>query len=160
MTPGNAMAGLPPEIVAAIRLLLETSPTASLATTDERGRPHAADVWFASDDRLRLYFVSSPDSAHARHLAREGRVALTVYARTDRPDQVHGVQIHGRCSPIEDAAGRQEAWAIYAARFPFVAAPPYRQAVEAQRFYVVAPVWLRWIDNRKGFGFKVEHGEA
>ena len=44
----------------------------------------------------------------------------------------------------------------YAAKFPFVSGPPYDKAMKLQLFYCFKPTWLRWIDNRKGFGWKVE----
>ncbi|NJL30135.1 MAG: hypothetical protein HC898_00075 [Phycisphaerales bacterium] len=30
------------------------------------------------------------------------------------------------------------------------------KAVESQSFFCITPMWVRWLDNRKGFGFKVE----
>lgn len=136
---------------------LASCRTASLATVDEHGQPHAANVQFAHDDRLRLYWVSSPDSAHSVHVARTGRVALTVYAHDDRVNQLHGVQFRGRVEIIDDPSAWHEAFELYTGKFTFAAAlPQVRERIEQERFYRFTPTWLRWIDNRRSFGFKVE----
>jgi uncharacterized protein YhbP (UPF0306 family) len=145
------------ELFAEMRAFLSAWPTASLATIDAYGDPHAANVMFALDADWHLYFVSSPDSAHSQHIARQPAVAMTIYAHVDEPSQIHGVQLHGVCEQVTDDHERQHAWQVYARRFPFVAAnPAMTQRVKKECFYRVTPAWVRWIDNRRGFGFKVE----
>lgn len=141
----------------ALAAFLGTCRTASLATVDAADHPHAANVQYAHDAALRLYFVSSPESAHSLHIARRPAVAVTIYASVDAPGDIHGLQLHGRCHSVVGAAERQTAWTLYADKYPFVATDPaLRRRVEAECFYCVTPTWLRWIDNRRGFGFKVE----
>ena len=148
------------EIDQQVDALLTDCRTASIATVDEHGRPHAANVQYVHDDRNRLYFVSDPDSAHALHIHRTGRVAVTVYAHEDqRPNDIHGLQLHGSCQSLANPTDRQHAQALYVTKYPFVAeVAELLHAVEAQQFYRVAPTWLRWIDNRTQFGFKSEWG--
>ncbi len=136
---------------------LATWRTASVATIDERGFPHAANVQFAFDDLQHLYFVSSPDSAHSRHMEMEPAVAMTIYAQVDTPDQIHGVQLHGRCQAITDPDALERAWSCYTQAFPFVLRnTQLEQRMRGEQFYRVQPSWIRYIDNRRGFGFKVE----
>jgi uncharacterized protein YhbP (UPF0306 family) len=142
---------------AQIQALLEQSRTASLATVDDDGRPHAANVQFAVDEALSLYFVSSPRSAHGRHTAVRREVAITVYSHDDtQPAQLRGLQMHGRCQMLTATEDWDRAWRLYSARFPFVAGEPFASLVKLQAFFRVTPTWVRWIDNRSGFGFKVE----
>ncbi len=140
-----------------ISVFLATCRTASLATADREGAPHAANVQYVQDAKLNLYWVSSENSAHSRNLAARPQTAVTIYAHDDRAAHIHGLQMHGTAAALSDPADCNAAWELYTAKFAFVAAnPQLRAAVEAQTFYCFTPAWLRWIDNRRGFGFKVE----
>lgn len=142
-----------------IDLFLATCRTASLATVNADGQPHAANVQYAHDAGWCLHWVSSPGSEHSRHLAANPRAAVTIYAHRDEPELIHGLQLHGRVDQVT-AHGQDEwhdVWERYTAKFAFVnSMPQLRVAAEKQRFYRFRPTWLRWIDNRKGFGWKVE----
>jgi len=145
------------EIRREIAEFLTHQRTASLATVAADGSPHVADVWFVSDARMQLYFVSSPQAAHSQHLARDSRVALTVHAPGDDPGSIHGLQIHGTCAVIPAGMERAEIQALYMQRYPFLATAAVLLArLRTEEFYQVTPAWMRWIDNRRGFGFKVE----
>ena len=141
---------------------LGSNATASMATVDENGHPHNVNVWYAIDDQGRMYFVSSLDSAHSRHMLRDPHVAVTVYGYTDDPMHIHGVQIKGACTIIAppDGGNRKawdHAWKTFTTRYPFVQqVDMWCKAVESQSFFCITPMWVRWLDNRKGFGFKVE----
>lgn len=140
-----------------IETFLRECRTASLATVDEHGHPHAANLQFAFDKRWRLIFVSSPRSAHSIHIARQGRVAMTIYGHNDDAAKIHGLQLHGHCKTIEKGAAWDHAMAVYSARYPMVAqSAAWHELVEKQQFYAVDAVWMRWIDNRVRFGFKFE----
>lgn len=144
-------------LIAEITQFLASCRTAALATADADGTPHAANIQYAQDDELRLYWVSSPDSEHSLHIADRPRVALTVYAHDDRAQNIHGVQLRGEARAIVDHGAWNEAFELYTTKFTFAAAlPQFRELIERQRFYVFTPTWARWIDNRRGFGFKRE----
>ena len=141
---------------------LGSNATACMATVDEKGLPHAVNVWYAIDQDGKMYFVSSLDSAHSRHMLRDPHVAVTVYGYTEDPMHIHGVQIKGACTIIAppDGGNRKawdHAWKTFTNRYPFVQqAEMWCKAVESQSFFCITPMWVRWLDNRKGFGFKVE----
>ena len=99
--------------------------------------------------------VSSETSTHSRHLRVRPDTAVTVHAAVDDPRLIHGLQMHGRAAAVP-VADRDVVQNLYIERFPFAADPPYRDALDRQRFYRFTPTWLRWIDNRRGFGFAVE----
>ncbi len=130
--------------------------TASLATVSPEGRPHAANVQYAHDERLRLYFVSSAESAHGRHIGDGVEVAATIYAHNDQPEQIRGLQIHGRCRPVSIESENNRIWELYVGKFAFAQTYPMRQALQMQTFFELTPRWIRWIDNRRGFGWKTE----
>ena len=138
-----------------IRLLLALCRTASLATVDDQGLPHAANVQYACDDAMSLVWVSSEKSAHSQHLMQRLRAAVTVYAHQDSPTEIRGVQMRGIVT-IERDERRDLALHLYRSKFPFVTEEPYRTAVSKQTLYRFTPSWLRYIDNRRGFGWKVE----
>jgi uncharacterized protein YhbP (UPF0306 family) len=152
------MSSPPVDIRSEALTLLAQCRTASLATVDAHGRPHAANIQYAFNDQLNLYFVSSPNAAHSRHIAQNPAVALTVYHPLDaEPQTLHGLQLHARATPVTDAIERANALAFYTARFPFITTDPQlAAAVEQQSFYKLTPTWLRLIDNRRGFGWKAE----
>jgi uncharacterized protein YhbP (UPF0306 family) len=127
--------------------------TLSLATVDEEGRPHAANLYFAPDDDLNLYFTSSPKCAHCRHIMREPHVAATAYAPVKMWQQIKGVQLHGLCEPT-DPGEFAIVWEIYLRKFPYIA--EVQELVRSQTFYRLKPSWFRWIDNTVRFGHKVE----
>ncbi len=148
-----------PETLREIDILLRDCLTLSLATVDDDGQPHAANLQYAIDDQLRLIFLSNPASAHSLHIARNHQIAATVYAEVRSPTEIHGVQLHGRCAALDDQAKREAALAVFADRYPFIQADDaIRARVDAETVYRITPTWLRLIDNRKGFGWKAEIG--
>lgn len=132
---------------------LSEVPTLSLATVDDDGTPHAANVNFVTDDDLNLYFLSSPESAHSRHIARRPQIAATCYADFNDARDIRGVQLRGLCAEC-DPADFDAHWAHFCAKFPYAA--DYEFHARAERFYHLRPTWARWIDNRVHFGFKME----
>ncbi len=145
------------EVLAQVRRFLAGCRTASLATVDEDGAPHAANIQYANDHGLRLFWVSSRQTAHSRHLDHDDRVAVTVYGHDDRAPYIHGLQMHGTAELVIDEGDCRHAWQLFAAKFPFVADDEdYRRLVGRHSFYCMTPNWLRWIDNRVRFGYRVE----
>ncbi len=141
-----------------VGLFLATCRTASLATVSSDHTPHAANIQYVNDEHFQLYWVSEPNALHSQHLTRHPQTAATIYARDDEVDHLHGLQLHGSAQKIDGGSDQwHHAWDMYTQKFRFVAAmPQFRQLVEQQAFYCLTPTWLRWIDNRRGFGFKVE----
>lgn len=147
---------MPLSIEQEIRLFLAVSRTASLATVDvATGQPHAANVQFVADEAWRLHWISSEKSLHSQQLVQQPRVAFTVYAHQDDPEQIRGLQMHGIAAAVT-GEDRQHTLRLYANKYPFVESEPFRSAVLKQSLYRITPTWLRWIDNRRGFGWKIE----
>lgn len=140
-----------------VSLFLATCRTASVATCHAALGPHAANVQYVSDEAFGLIWVSSPDSRHSRDFELDPRAAVTIYGHDDRAENIHGLQIHGVVNPIEEPDVWHRTWERYTDKFSFIReSPALSEAVRKQRFYRLTPTWLRWIDNRRGFGWKIE----
>jgi len=125
----------------------------SMATIDEAGKPHNANLYFTTDRELNFYFVSADKSAHSQHVKDRPEVAVTIFKPMPMWQQLQGVQLHGHCEKLS-SRHRAQAWELYVAKFPFVV--EVENTVRAQDFYRIRPHWIRWIDNSVRFGFKVE----
>ncbi len=141
------------DIQVILRKFLSETSTLSMATVDSKGLPHACNLNFVHDDRLNLYFISSPESAHSRHITKQPHVAATAYSKFGKPDDIHGVQIHGSVEAIKPDDFRV-IWAMYCSKFPYAHELEFR--ARAEQFYRLRPSWFRWIDNAVRFGFKIE----
>ena len=142
-----------PTLIAALCAVVQECTTLSLATVDEHGEPWAANVNYAADDALNLYFTSSPGSAHSRHIAARPRVAATAYAPFTAPPQIRGVQLRGEVAPIAPAEF-ENVWRLFLTRYPEAA--QFESRARSEQFYRLTPAWFRLIDNRVHFGFKGE----
>ena len=144
------------DLPAAAREFLDSHQTATVATVDEAGQPHAANVQYVSDASMNLYFISAPHSAHSRHLLQRKTAAVTVYDHDDRPNRIRGLQIHAAGDLLDDLDAHDAVLALYLRKFPFAAATDFRKLIAAQHFFRLQPRWVRLIDNTRSFGFKAE----
>ena len=143
-------------------LFLNEHTTMTLATTDADGHPAAAALFYAILDDM-LIFLSEEKTAHVQNLLRHPRAALTVHRDGQLWQELRGLQARGTALSLPEVSWTR-AWQAYEQRFPFVKrarvthnedhvlAGPLAQA----RWYAVKPLWVRLIDNRRGFGWKAE----
>ena len=148
-----------------LRAFLAQHNTMTLATVDAAGAPHAAAVFFAADDALNLYFLSSPNSRHSVNLARQPLVAATIQSDNQAWQTIQGAQVEGTARMVEGPAELVRAVQIYARRFEFLrglldgesSGPAVlRGPLASSRFFILQPAWIRLIDNTQGFGHKEE----
>ncbi len=139
-----------PGLVPVVEILSQTTAL-TLATIDDDGSPRATPLFFATDDRLWLYFLSEAGTQHARNLLRDAHAAAALFPPASDWREIRGLQIKGNVSRIEQGE-RKEALAIYADRFPFVA--DLAGTIDLSEVFRLTPSWIRLIDNRRGFGFK------
>ena len=91
---------------------LDRTQFMALATSGDEG-VWVCPVYFAFDERFRLYFISQPDSKHMKNIARNPAVAVAIFSTDQEPRRdVVGVQLEGMAEavPKEDA---EEAHRIY-----------------------------------------------
>ena len=147
--------------------------TMSLATVSPEGLPQSAAVFYAADERLNLYFLSSPNSRHCCNLKKNPHAAITVHADGQAWQEIRGLQIEGTVDWVAGLGQTALAAKVYAARFDFLKglldavgggsrggatgeAVTLRGALAGSRFLVLRPTWIRLIDNRQGFGHTEE----
>lgn len=146
------------------RGFLDEVSTLTLATC-AGDTPWAATVFFAADAQFRIYFVSDYRTRHGREAAANDQVAATVNPDCDNWHDVRGLQLEGRIAVVTGMA-RAKALALYLRKFPQIDALYARPEGEheetiaarlkAANFYCITPVFIRLIDNRQGFGRRVE----
>ena len=84
---------------AATRRILDGKNFATVATVNPDGGPQASVVWFRRDGDSVLFSITS-DKQKARNLARNPRVAVTVF---DLENPYDSVEIRGHAELVEDA---------------------------------------------------------
>ena len=134
--------------------ILKSVSTMALATADLQGNPHTAPVYFVDDEEMCLYFFSDEDSRHSQHITQNPKAAAAIYPECQGWRDIKGLQLRGEVNLVESATEWQTAWARYQQKFPFVRS---MKAVVAQnQLFVFVPLWIRLLDNSKGFGYKKE----
>jgi uncharacterized protein YhbP (UPF0306 family) len=140
-----------------IEAFLAAHHTMSLATVDEAGAPHAANVLYVPDG-LELYWMSDTGTRHSRHI--DARPSVTATVAPDYADfrLIRGLQIFGAARRL--AGGESLATARrMVSRYGFLAElssgpPALRAAFEKAGFYCLEAERITLIDNTKGFGHK------
>jgi PPOX class probable F420-dependent enzyme len=84
------------------RRILNGKNFATVATVNPDGGPQASVVWFRRDGDTVLFSITS-DKQKARNLAKDPRVAVTVF---DLENPYDSVEIRGHAELVEDA-GKQ-----------------------------------------------------
>lgn len=143
---------------AEIEAFLAAHHTVSLATVDDQGTPHAANVLYAPDG-LGLYWMSDTEARHSRHIEARHRVTATVAPDYADFGKIRGLQIFGSARRIADEKELVLARAIMVARYGFLATlangpAALRAAFEKAGFYSLEAARITLIDNTRGFGHK------
>jgi uncharacterized protein YhbP (UPF0306 family) len=124
-----------------------------------RNAPHAASVFYAVDDDLRLVFLSKHTSLHGLHIGEQAPVAVTITEDYADWEMIQGVQLWGTARLLGGSA-KAGAFLLYVRRFPFVrdlATDPRRaELMRDVGVYRVEPMRAAFTDNRTGvFGREV-----
>lgn len=139
-----------------IKQFLAAHTTLTLATLAEDGRPQAAALFYAEMDDLSLVFISEPKVRHSQNVARDNRIAATIYADGQQWQTIQGLQLEGTCAALSGEAAKA-ARAVYLAKYPFIAKSEFLfRMLRRITFYKISPTWMRLIDNSQGFGHKEE----
>ncbi len=142
------------DTIQAVRELLESESTMTLATVGEDGNPYVAPLFFLLRDDLTLYWLSSADSRHSIHLRARPQAAVAVYASVNRWEKIRGAQMEGLVSEVSDPQRRREIIASYRRRFRLGVL--LSVAIRQSTLYAFHPTWIRYLDNSKGLGYRVE----
>jgi len=79
-------------------------------------QPWACTVYFAFDEILNLYWISTPNRRHSEELRKNEKVAGTVVLPHTPGDPVRGMQLQGMAKEL-DGIEAEEAMRYYAERF-------------------------------------------
>jgi len=134
--------------------LLQSQSTLALSTRAADGSPRLAPLFYLPVENLRLYWFSSAASEHARNLKRDPAAAIAVYRPTDNWKQIRGVQMRGHATAVTDRTRREAIAKAYIDRFRL--GNTFAAAISRSSLYEFQPVWVRYIDNSRRFGYKVE----
>lgn len=140
----------------AARELLLSQHTLVLATTAESGAPHSAPLYYIAGEGFRVYWLSSPRSAHSRALRRGASVS--VYAPPAHWREIRGLQMWGEAHVVRGLREKARVLDEYRRRFGLGA--EFAPLIARTRLYVFEPRRVRYIDNARGFGYKAEIGLA
>jgi uncharacterized protein YhbP (UPF0306 family) len=139
---------------AVVQGFLEIQSTLTLATVSPEGKPEAAPLFYVSDDRLNLYWLSSPNSRHSVNLVVHPQVAATIYPSVWNWTDIVGLQIEGEARPMGDERMREQILILYLRKFQLP--PEMDVAISTSTLYQLTPTWIRWLDNSVKFGYKTE----
>ena len=143
-----------PDFNQLIRAFLQTQSTFALATVNADGSPQIAPLFYVADERLNLYWLSSPSSRHSLNLVRQPRVAATVYPSVWQAADIVGLQIEGEARTIGDERIREQNLNLYLRKFQVP--PEFDSLINASTLYMLTPQWIRWMDNSVEFNYKAE----
>ena len=142
---------------AEIEAFLAAHHTVSLATVDDQGLPHAANVLYALDG-LALHWMSDTETRHSRHIEARPRVTATVAPDYADFRLIRGLQIFGTARRLTGVESLATA-GLMVSRYGFLAElakgpAALRAAFEKAGFYCLEPERITLIDNTQGFGHK------
>jgi len=120
-----------------------------LATIFE-GKPWTCNVWFATDEDLNFYWLSSTKVRHSQALLTDKDVAAAIWLQQGPEDMpVQGIQIEGTAEILTDQAEIEKAIKCYSERIfgidqikQFMASP-----YEPRRFYRLKPSKIMLLDT-------------
>jgi uncharacterized protein YhbP (UPF0306 family) len=139
-----------------IKQFMAAHTTLTLATVAEDGRPQAAPLFYAETDDLSLIFISERKVRHSQNITRDNRVAVTIYADGQQWQEIQGLQLEGTCLALSGRAART-ARTKYLNKYPFIQKNGLlKLMLNTVIFYKITPIWIRLIDNARGFGHKEE----
>jgi uncharacterized protein YhbP (UPF0306 family) len=134
--------------------LLKSQSTLALSTVAADGSPRLAPLFYLPGEGLRLYWFSSAASEHGRNLKRNPAAAIAVYRPTDDWRQIVGVQMRGHAAVVTDRPQRKAIAKAYIERFRL--GTVFAAPISRSRLYEFRPVWVRYLDNSRRFGYKFE----
>lgn len=102
------------EIGQRIRDYLKQAKAMQLATARDN-KPANATVYYVSDDDLNLYWISTLDKRHSRHIEHNPRVAVAISVKETEPTV--GIQLEGKAERITNPQELRSAAELYHAKY-------------------------------------------
>ena len=137
-----------------IASLLNSENTLVLATLNADGTSRATPLFYLAGEDLQLYWFSSLSSQHSKNLKISPDAAAAVFRPTDDWKRICGVQMRGQVTLVRDLAIRRTIREAYADRFRLNLM--LRTLMKQSGLFVFRPMWIRYLDNTRRFGYKFE----
>ncbi|MBP9670661.1 pyridoxamine 5'-phosphate oxidase family protein [Candidatus Woesebacteria bacterium] len=100
------------EVLSAIKDYLSTHIQLALATNGDH--PWIATMYYGMDDDLNIYFLTSPETIHAKGLKQNSLVSAVIADSPQKPDSKKiGIQLYGHASEIEGEEAIKSALKIW-----------------------------------------------
>lgn len=99
-----------------IKEYLEKARLLQVATT-KNSQPWTCTVYFAFDEKLNLYWISSPDRRHSREIRNNKKVSGTVVLPHTPGDDVRGIQFQGVAQELKTKKEAETGLNCYAERY-------------------------------------------
>lgn len=79
--------------------ILKSNTLLSLASVTPDSKAHINTLFYAFDDKLKLYVITDPKSDHSKNLKKNASVAIAIFNSQLKfwKDDVKGVQLFGKC---------------------------------------------------------------
>lgn len=84
--------------------------------TAKDNQPWACSVYFAFDDDLNLFWISTPERRHSKEIENNEKVAGTIVLSHTLGDKVRGLQFQGIAKRLTSKEEMQEGMNVYAKR--------------------------------------------
>ena len=147
-----------------IQSFLNEHNTISVATTDNQ-ELSSATVFYVSDEKLNIFFISFPDSRHIQHILKNAKVAATINEDVKDWLEISGLQLKGKVHKVTEQ-DQEFVLDIYKKKFSYIETLLRAPKTDDERkiadqfraisVYRLIPDWVRLIDNASGFGAKRE----
>jgi uncharacterized protein YhbP (UPF0306 family) len=101
------------------KLILDYMNEAKLmqVVTSKSRQPWACSVYFAFDNKLNLYWISTPTRRHSIEIRDNDKVAGTIVLPHIPGDKVRGIQFEGRAEELTNKELARVAMSHYAKRY-------------------------------------------
>ena len=130
--------------------ILKRAGEMTIATIRSDGYPQATTVNYVSDGLI-IYFGCAAESQKARNIACNDRVSLTITLPSFNWEEIRGLSMGGRASPVTDPVEISRVSELMLRKFPQI----LRYALAGKKgVYLVriTPEVISVLDYRKGFG--------
>ncbi len=142
---------MPVPLEDAVRRILAEGRDLTLATLRADGWPQCNTVSYAADG-LAVYFGCDPGSAKARNLAHDARVSASVDLPYSHLNEIRGLSLAGRASPVTDPAEMAAVGALFAAKFKGEIEQYVMPGSGQIALFRIDPAVASVLDYRQGFG--------
>ncbi len=105
-----------------IQAYLAEAKMMQLATATNDGKPWVCNVWFAADDAMNIYWISSTNRRHSQEIAKNSQVAASMcLVREPNESDKGALQVEGIAEQVTSPVEIAKALKLYAARGIFTA---------------------------------------